>query len=267
MALNFPNSPADQETYTAEGQTYVWEAASTLWRILTQADSNTVEIVEADAIAGWQVWGDTLVCWGPVITVAGDVTVTLPRNFKNQNYRPIVTAYGTAGNLVCTTNDTLVNQFDVNIRISDTLGTGAWTAAYVAFGEAEDVDKKAKVITGSKVEAYHDPAGATVGSASWSIVGTTLECWGYDADISGAPGYKTITYPKTFAIAPIVTCSPVLAQPIPTVPQFAMSHSVSALTTTAFNYEGTYRSAGTDLVNDGGNDFTWHAVGEWDGIS
>lgn len=99
---------------------------------------------------------------------------------------------------------------------------------------------------------YHDPTGI----ASWNIIGTKLDVWGYVA--TNASGQYALTYPKTFAVVPSVTCG---------IPQYTgplwlggVDATVTMTTSTVTFITKTLSAAGSWYVH-------YHASGEWDGVS
>ncbi len=101
----------------------------------------------------------------------------------------------------------------------------------------------------ASISEFHDPAGL----ASWRIVGSTLECWGaYNTGTSGVG----VGFPKTFANNfPRVTLAVLVAGSEPLA-------TYQYLSSVGFYGQG-WSLTGTPLSAN----VSYHAIGEWDGVS
>jgi len=263
MALNFPATPEEGDLYTAEGVTYVWR--TNRWVKVSDEELDPVEIVEADVSQGWQVWGDTLIQWGVAQTAAdGNVTVTFEQAFKTAPYAPAHSTNEAGNNVIDPCNTTNLTASTMLIRCRTVQNTGVSPTVrgvrWIAIGEAPDALKKPKVVQtigGSELQEYHDPAGV----ASWRIVGTTLECWGRATPVSGG---AAVTFPKTFARRPEVTATVSgLSGDIPADGVYSIMSEVAGVG--AVSFRERYVNSTTGVVAN--VPFSWHAIGEWDGVS
>ena len=124
--------------------------------------------------------------------------------------------------------------------------TSAPVGLYVYFNDGDSTQWVQTA--GSDVQEFHDPTNV----ASWRISGKTLECWGQSVKSNG----DTITFPKAFAEVPAFnindqTGGTGIANPI--------SRSTTEVTITIF-----VSSTGAALTN---RQVSWHAIGQWDGVS
>lgn len=234
------------------------------WLALGSAGAGTLtEIVEANTTEGWQVWGDVLIQWGAIAATdppAGLGLIRYPQPFKAGSL-PRVSA--------TTIEDT--GGYGVNVTTISATNTGCPVRCYdlagnrinanvqwVAVGEAPDNLKKPKTVQtigGSALQEFHDPTGV----ASWKITGNTLECWGSAI----GSGHRAVSFPKTFKRSPTVVAS--VDNATEQVDTTVFSTSVYARTTTGFGCKAQYSNAGS--VGGTSADVSWHAIGEWDGIS
>ena len=121
MALNFPATPEEGDLYTAEGVTYVWR--TNRWVKVSDEELDPVEIVEADMTAKWQVWGDTLVQWGFLVTNSGgNGSITFPKAFKAAPVLMLTPDSGTSFRLTTQTSQLLVNSANVVVSENGTFG-------------------------------------------------------------------------------------------------------------------------------------------------
>ncbi len=216
------------------------------------AGTGPVDIVEANATAGWQVWGDTLIQWGQSTGSGSGVdNVTFVQPFKvapqiSVGMISVVPENRAVG---------LVNVTETSFDAYVVTAAGVFTAMvfqWVAIGEAPDNLKKPKTVQtigGTELQEYHDPAGV----ASWRIVGNTLECWGLHPGNSS--GDVTVFYPKSFARPPNLTGVAVTSDPS------IVNVSRNGGNTT----QGVFRVMRIDTQANWNSAVEWHAIGEWDG--
>lgn len=264
MAVDFPNNPAVNELFFAEGTTWKWTGAA--WAVVG-SEGTPVEIVEADVSQGWQVWGDTLIQWGVATPVNGGVAVTFPKAFKTV---PKVTTAITgltpgglpADGLYSVMAETpFVNSVTFRERyVNSTSGVVADVPfSWIAIGEAPDALKKPKVVQtigGADVQEYLDPTGV----GSWRLIGDNLEMWGTTA---AGLSQGVLTFPKRFkpGTVPMFSCSVAATTPQLKVVNF---NGVEGGITDPYKQLFVY-------VRDGAGSTTgqvsWHARGIWDGVS
>jgi len=265
--VDFPNTPTEGDIWTEEGQTWVYRDGA--WAVSANAlDLTPVEIVEADAEAGWQVWGDVLIQWGLASNLVNGVqNVLFPKNFTGPQ-APVVTA--TVGQIspdlpatqqyVAQVSVVNLNGFTLYQRVQDeSTGTGIVSNVptnWVAIGEAPDDLKKPKTVQavgGTELQEYHDPTNAK----SWRIVGNTLECWGAGSS-DGGTGFLQVTYPKTFVGNPITSaiCG-----------GGSNGHFVHIENGTESENGATFRVRRASDDANASQGVRWRAIGEWDGVS
>lgn len=251
--LDFPNTPVEGDTHTEKGQT--WTYVNGVW-IVGDETGRSIEIVESGLPSGqWQVWGDVLIQWGKIDTNdANNVTVAFPQPFKDGTTpEVVVTSRSTNATTATITGDPTPTQFTF-ARFNNSGGGATANVNYVAIGEAPDDLKQPKSVisgVGDGYEEFHDPTG----TASWRIIGSTLECWGrFDTTSSSA---TNVTFPKSFAVKPVLTLG--------TNHGATQSRNANArsLNTTAFSAEVRRSNDQTRQVAE----VSWHAIGEWDGVS
>ena len=220
-------------------------------------------IVEDDAATGYQVVGDILIQWGTALMAdlpGGRLVLTYPQPFKDGTL-PTITGTAAAGSSAVTVTVHTGTTFDhlgcaLDARFGNTNALVSVDLRWIAIGEAPDALKKPKsVITGGGIAEYHDPTGA----GSWRIIGTTLECWGEETVSQIGDGAIT-TFPKTFARPPTVVATP-KAKP---GGQAVRTLTIQEASTTQFEHWTTDSNGNT---GDPLDRVTWHAIGEWDGVS
>ncbi len=215
------------------------------------SDTGSATIVEADALAGWQVMGDMLVQWGFVNTSAAEaVTVDLPQPFKNASYGlSLTTRSSNLSNRTEHQTDRTASSFDV-VSFGSNDAQYAAQVSWIAIGEAPDSLKKPKTVQtigSDPIQEFHDPAG----QSSWRIVGNTLECWGVAS--TGADNPLQVNFGKTFARPPAVVGTALSSS--------NRNVAVSNATETGCEF---YRFV--SHLNDASTiGVRWHAIGEWDG--
>lgn len=256
MAIDFPNSPSDGDLVTIEGTTWVWKATPGLWAVVNSGIP--VEIVGADAAAGWTVFGDYLICLGAATTdVNGQLVVSYPQAF---NSLPIVSATcggGVNGHFVQVENGTeTVNGCTLEVRRYDNVD-GQQGVRWFAIGEAPAALKKPKsvqAVGGSVLREYHDPTGAL----SWQIVGTTLKCWGKVTTDSN--GSATVSFPKSFARPPVTSVN------IPASATTTIARTVNGYADEDGFTQISARTISGGVVSPYQGEVSWKATGEWDGV-
>ena len=221
-------------------------------------------IVEANVVAGWQVMGDTLLCWGVGTTGTGGYVETFPTPFKTGTV-PVVTANSTGAEASGTQTRAVIcdligaADFTIRHRYVNTpfgIGSASQNVTWMAIGEAPDAIKQPKVVQtagGTDLMEFHDPAGAL----SWRIVGRTLEAWGNAVD--GA-----IVFPKTFARAPELTLTPNAQTAQAANVTYGCYYETLSTTGANIRIRSLVGAAGPAAT---GRPITWHAIGEWDGLS
>lgn len=246
--LDFPNSPNEGDTHTDGNQTWVftngaWVGAASIAGMVT-------EIVDADASAGWQVWGDALIQWGSGLF--GTAT-NLPQPFANVSYG--VSVLRTASNAdvyAAVVGDRTETAFTARARKYSDSSASTGGYMWLAVGEAPDNLKKPKEVVGgvgTLRDEYHDPTGV----ASWRIVGNTLEMWGR-YNLGGSTG--TINLPKSVKSQNTASYN---IQPENSNPRF---FTINNKQVNRFDFFGWNDAGGASS-----SFFTWHVVGEWDGVS
>lgn len=226
----------------------------------------TVDIVEANVVEGWQVWGDTLVQWGVVAGGSGNITTTFHQPFKTA---PIVllapegtTTSGAA--LSCfVTGPPTTTSFESRARYAYASQAGDILAdrRWIAIGEAPDDLKKPKsvfAVGDSEVQEYHDPTDITTLTSngeytqSWQIIGKTMRVWGFLQQVT--TGAATYTFPlgKTFARPPTVVT--------------AGSRDGTLSTDTSIQ-EANTTTTQISIRMSGSASIYYEAIGEWDGVS
>ncbi len=169
MALNFPSTPVDGDVYEAEGAVYTWVAAENVWQ-KGNTSTSSVTIVEADAVAGWQVWGDTLIQWGRHIGSDTSTAITFPHMFKSD---PKVTTGLNNGATESPTNTSFsvqtwgitTAQFFARAMYNNgtNVGVSGADVNWVAVGEATDDMKQPKnVFGGGNGDEFVQKAGDTM---------------------------------------------------------------------------------------------------------
>jgi len=159
MAVDFPNNPARDELFFAEGTTWKWTGVA--WAIVG-GDGTPTEIVGADAPAGWQVWGDVLIQWGFANTDAtGNGGVTFQKPFKNNQVRVFTDTYVTNAIYDVTVHTTNVLAGGFSFIGGFNGGFAGVNVQWFAIGEARDEDKKAKVV--------HSANGESAGGGGASV--------------------------------------------------------------------------------------------------
>lgn len=249
--LDFPNTPTDGDVHTEDGKTWIYVDGA--WAALGEGSLTPIDIVEADASAGWQVWGDVLIQWGYGATDGtGNAGVPFPQAFKDTGYRFVAMALFQAG-LGDDRGVQWQGSATTGINVVGTVdgGFGVVGFNWIAVGEAPDHLKQPKTVQtigGTELQEFHDPTNV----ASWRIVGNTLECWGF-VNTDPATG-AAITFPKTFKQNPIPTVSPMRGTGIAHV-------QATLLNTTGMIVFGWVGGVGAVVTA------FWHVKGEWDGVS
>ena len=237
------------------------------------AGTGPVEIAAADAVAGWQVWGDLLIQWGRETTLSGGaVAVNFAQAFKSS---PSVTATVAITAPLSITDQyvAMIDQFPTTTgfvlrqRYQSEPGTGQATdlpVDWIAIGEAPDNLKKAKTVQTvgaaedapqngntygrkdgaweqlTEISEFHDATGV----ASWKVVGNTLECWGKAV---GSTTNLTVNLPKTYANT---------------------TYAINVTNGTSDGDMGAQvinESSFTAVSQNSNADRYWHTIGQWDG--
>ena len=223
-----------------------------------------VEIVEADATAGWQVMGDTLIQWGTIDLVATR-TVTFQQAFKTP---PNVTASVSLPSGTASSNGQYVQGHEITATSCilrsynglNGLETNSRPASWIAIGEAPDALKKPKTVQAvgnSELLQYFDPSDVN----SWELVGNKLTQWGRGT--TDAAGNLVLVLTKTYAGS---FSASAIAQSYSGAPADAVySATLTATDNNSMGVQARFvQGAGTPQVA-GSTAVSWMAVGEWDG--
>lgn len=130
MAINFPNSPTDGQTYTAEGQTWTWSAAGSCWYMTEVSFPGTADdyvqkagdvMTGALEVPSLLVTGNAAV--GGMLTLAADPTQPLEAATKGYVDAKAVTERTTSdGKYVDITGDTMTGPLNIGTTSLDTAG-------------------------------------------------------------------------------------------------------------------------------------------------
>lgn len=111
---------------------------------------------------------------------------------------------------------------------------------------------KVKTALGTDLLRDHLQAPYYATGSGWSIVGTTLECWGTAAVTTSG---VAVGFPKTFTAAPVISTA--LLTTVPGETETFQSLSATGM------YLQTADASGASVART----VHWRAIGVWDGIS
>lgn len=249
MSLNFPSSPTEGDTHYDEGN--LWTYSGGAW-VVGSGESAITRIAESNLASQYQVWGDMLIQWGSTTSQTPTRNITFPIQFQEEPHVTVTPEYSGSGSSISAQPDRIRAQdfrfYVVNLLTDNAIGGEA--VHWMAVGEAPDALKKPKEVATSigNYEAFHDPTG----TASYRIVGDTLECWG-NVTTNGS-GAASITLPKTYTGVPSATL-------IANSGALTLSQATGLTTTQLDVYTADANNLGT------ARPVSWHTIGQWDGVS
>jgi len=141
---------------------------------VVRGDIGAVEIVEADASAGWQVWGDTLIQWGKGTIVNTAIATVFPQPFQTGTVPGVIAvsgsnaAGGQANYTITVTEASISNTLFQTTARQGTSNALNVDFIWIAVGEAPDALKKAKSVQAFNVDPGGDPGGAAGGGVGAS---------------------------------------------------------------------------------------------------
>ena len=219
---------------------------------------NTTSVKIVDEGSGYQIVGGKLIQWGNDVSPLAGGAHVFPIAFKQGGDVTVTAASLTTGTVrsiqITSFTETQFQTWGFNASGANEATGFTW----IAIGDVPDgmqLPTEINVIGEGVIQEFHDPNG----EYSWRIMGRTLECWGEETVSQIGDGAIT-TFPKTFARPPTVVATP-KAKP---GGQAVRTLTIQEASTTQFEHWTTDSNGNT---GDPLDRVTWHAIGEWDGVS
>lgn len=241
-----------------------------------------------DLTENWTVSGDWTISGNPSISgnlsLSGGVSNT--GTWAYTKSVPVVTTGSSNAYVAALSISTLVAGMEFNLilnhentgNVTVDIGSGATSVQYYNGTTLSQIPSNAWQV-GVSVTIVYDgtrfiwknpgPYADHTSSLSWRIdpLSRTLECWG-ESPLSSSKGRSSITFPKTFSVAPKVFTNWNGSDLTNPRVNFAYNILTTGATLRMYTVDANANPPG-DLIVDPtpGVIITWNAIGEWDGSS